>query len=335
MCVLRMKPGVKALKNRETSHHDSLNSSPHMRGMSHQTGSTLSSFYSAGPVLSLMELIQPKLNIGQPNDIYEQEADRVAKQVMSHEGKGQSLSTASKDFFEPRFGSDFSKVRVHTGSDASAIATELNARAFTIGKDILFGAGQYTPGNSVGKRLLAHELAHVIQQDANEGSSVRIKHTLPQSNNPVIQCAALHIGRIYDEGSCYHLACNSKYAFEEERYGYTCRPPTRNAGKRMRPLFTCDINKAGALANPCAGNQIAIPDNRGSGFQEECGKDLVVCANGRFIHGIIRDKSSAHVWEIGSSLMNALGVTRGDIQDGAIYPNEEDPQFTLDQRCRD
>jgi hypothetical protein len=73
------------------------------------------------------------------------------------------LPDAVRSFFEPRFGQDFSKVRVHTDSRAARSARDLNARAFTLGRDIVMGAGQYSPGTSEGKRLLAHELTHVIQ----------------------------------------------------------------------------------------------------------------------------------------------------------------------------
>ncbi len=66
---------------------------------------------------------------------------------------------------EPRFGHDFSRVRVHTGSKAVTSATTVNALAYTVGRDVVFGAGQYAPNTSDGKRLLAHELTHVVQQD--------------------------------------------------------------------------------------------------------------------------------------------------------------------------
>jgi hypothetical protein len=64
----------------------------------------------------------------------------------------------------PRFGIDFSGVRLHTDSDAAQMSRELNAEAFTYGRDIYFGAGRYSPGTSSGKRLLAHELTHLVQR---------------------------------------------------------------------------------------------------------------------------------------------------------------------------
>jgi hypothetical protein len=65
---------------------------------------------------------------------------------------------------EPRFGQDFSNVRVHTNDDAARSARDVNALAYTAGQNIAFGSGQYTPSTSRGQRLIAHELAHVVQQ---------------------------------------------------------------------------------------------------------------------------------------------------------------------------
>jgi hypothetical protein len=171
------------------------------------------------------EALQAKLKIGQPGDKYEQEADRVAEQVMrmpepqavstntphtqracpacekdelrlelikeekkediktkgtsgqspqvtsevensinSMHGGGQPLPESLRAFYEPRFGQDFSGVRVHTDAKAAESARTVNARAFTVGRNVVFGAGEYTPGTSEGRRLVAHELTHVLQQ---------------------------------------------------------------------------------------------------------------------------------------------------------------------------
>ncbi len=77
---------------------------------------------------------------------------------------GQPLPGFERRFFEPRFGYDFSRVLVHQGPKASETARAVDARAFTMGRNILFGEGQYQPGTSAGRQLLAHELVHVVQQ---------------------------------------------------------------------------------------------------------------------------------------------------------------------------
>jgi hypothetical protein len=81
---------------------------------------------------------------------------------------------------EPRFGHDFGHVRVHTDAAAVRSATEVNARAYTVGRDVVFGAGQFTPDTDAGRRLLAHELSHVIQQSSGARSMVqRVASTCP------------------------------------------------------------------------------------------------------------------------------------------------------------
>lgn len=77
---------------------------------------------------------------------------------------GRPLERAVRNFFEPRLGYDLSSVRVHTDPAASRSASALDARAYTLGKDIVFGNGEYAPHSESGRHLLAHELAHVAQQ---------------------------------------------------------------------------------------------------------------------------------------------------------------------------
>jgi hypothetical protein len=81
---------------------------------------------------------------------------------------GQPLAASTRSFFEPRFGADFSGVRVHTDSRAGQSARAVDARAYTIGQNIVFGAGQFAPDTAAGKSLLAHELTHVMQQSRSQ-----------------------------------------------------------------------------------------------------------------------------------------------------------------------
>lgn len=85
-------------------------------------------------------------------------------------GGGKPLPGPVRAFFEPRFGTDFSEVRVHSGTRAAATAEAVNAKAFTVGKDVVFGANQYAPEKAEGKKLLAHELTHVVQQTGSSGT---------------------------------------------------------------------------------------------------------------------------------------------------------------------
>ena len=82
---------------------------------------------------------------------------------------GQPLDPGTRTFMESRFGHNFSQVRVHTGGKAAKSAQSVNALAYTVGRDVVFNSGQYTPDQTSGKRLLAHELTHVVQQSRFSG----------------------------------------------------------------------------------------------------------------------------------------------------------------------
>ena len=82
---------------------------------------------------------------------------------------GRPLDAATRAFMEPRFGHDFGGVRVHADARATASARAVNALAYTVGQDVVFGAGQYAPETGAGRRLLAHELAHTVQQHGTTG----------------------------------------------------------------------------------------------------------------------------------------------------------------------
>lgn len=88
---------------------------------------------------------------------------------------GQSLDHATRADMEAHFGHDFSRVKVHSDARAAASADSISARAYTYGRDVVFGAGQYAPETITGKQLLAHELAHVIQQGDKDHSPSEIR----------------------------------------------------------------------------------------------------------------------------------------------------------------
>lgn len=205
--------------------------------------------------------LRPKLEIGQPDDVYEQEADRVAEKVVSNSGvvpvvslgtekdgglngrhqddaagdksslafeslggevlqracsgceegapcaeceeeerilqrktrdepdpsklltsedsiqalgSGFPLDSATRNFMESSFGYDFDDVRIHDDAQAAKSASILNARAYTIARDVVFGLGEYAPGSERGRRLIAHELSHVIQQGNAKPSAAHV-----------------------------------------------------------------------------------------------------------------------------------------------------------------
>ena len=114
------------------------------------------------------EPLQLKTNASQPPNVPASLQNRVS----ALQGGGQSLPQPEQAFFESRFGADFSHVRIHENSQAADTARAINARAFTVGRNIAFAAGQYQPKTMEGRSLLAHELTHVIQQ-RNERTKIQ------------------------------------------------------------------------------------------------------------------------------------------------------------------
>jgi hypothetical protein len=102
-------------------------------------------------------------------------APRIVSDVLR--SPGHPLDAATRAFFEPRFGRDFSDIRVHTGHEAAAAARSINAHAYTAGSDIVFALGQYSPDSTPGRSLLAHELTHAIQQEKPRGNPLLVQRS--------------------------------------------------------------------------------------------------------------------------------------------------------------
>ena len=224
--------------------------------------------------------LQTKLKIGQPGDKYEQEADRVADQVMAMPDprlqrqpeneeeeemvqikpladqitplvqrqdeppeeeeeelqakadanktseitpefqsrintlNGKPLPGSERAFFEPRFGADFSGLRVHSDLKANHLARSINAKAFTVGQDVVFGSGQYSPGSRTGRSLLAHEMTHVVQQSSakTKGNSSSVIRRAPARTptyitNIYVDLSNQTVSWVYSDGtrSALHL----------------------------------------------------------------------------------------------------------------------------------
>ena len=109
--------------------------------------------------------------LARPGDGGQFEAPPIVHEVLR--STGQPLDVAAGALMEPRFGHDFSQVKIHADAKAAESAQAIGARAYTVGRDIVFAAGQYAPGTSAGQRLLAHELTHVVQQNGRAVSLQR------------------------------------------------------------------------------------------------------------------------------------------------------------------
>ncbi len=122
----------------------------------------------------------------------------VTAELSRLDGRGTPLPAASRAFFEPRLGHDFSQVRVHTDAPATQLAHRVGAEAFTTGQHIVFGAGRFQPETPSGRRLLAHELTHVVQQGAVSTDRHWIQRTACRHDGRNTDCAA-SLGRIIFE----------------------------------------------------------------------------------------------------------------------------------------
>lgn len=120
----------------------------------------------------------------QPNDATETSVPRLVQNVLRE--PSHPLDQTTRNFMESRFGHDFSQVRVHTDAKAAESTWPLNALAYTLGRDIVLGPGQYAPNTHQGRRILAHELAHVVQQSRG-GSS-----TAPAMSRDTLESSADH-----------------------------------------------------------------------------------------------------------------------------------------------
>jgi hypothetical protein len=105
--------------------------------------------------------------------------------IRALQGGGQPLPESVRAYIEPRMDYDFSGVQIHTDGHAAQLARSVDALAFTVGRDIVFGAGQYRPETNEGKRLLAHELTHVVQQNQSAANMIS-RACLPAAACPAI-----------------------------------------------------------------------------------------------------------------------------------------------------
>ena len=336
---------------------------------------------AACPKCQAEEAIQPKLQIGAPDDQYEQEADRVADQIMrmpepqlkrqvepdeeeeqsiqtkplsdqaiplvqrqvvpvgddakeipgpssevtplatarihSLRGGGRALPEPTRAFFESRFGYDFSQVRVHTDSQATETARAVNAQAFTLGQDIVFRGGHYAPHTGWGKRLLAHELTHIVQQRAttgrNQTSQKGIAGTEVRANIPNIAIGnVVHMGSRSGAG----IVQRQKAPAWQEKAKSIIRIAQRKSGSRRFDGFEV-VWKIINAYYPSEASMVHgvswkedIPGIRGE--VDETGKTTIWVGN-EFLDSISETTFWTRKMEVGRELAR-LGIMTGVLQ---------------------
>ena len=130
-------------------------------------------------------------------------SNSTSQSIESSRGGGSRMDNHTESFMSNRFGSDFSNVKIHNDGHSARLNRELNAKAFTVGSDIYFNDGQYQPGSSSGKHLLAHELTHVVQQNSFiRQKSIQRKIQRQEDDEEVVQTKPL------DNRAAIQLKCS-------------------------------------------------------------------------------------------------------------------------------
>ena len=238
--------------------------------------------------------VQLEGGVGQAGDAYERQADVVADAVVRGEEVEAMLTAIS---------STSTNGAVHAGGCPTCGKPSSNGTCESCATD---------QGNTQSTIPSGHSV---------QGTS--------RARTPV-QRQAIHTGKILDEGTCEHLACESKWACTDEKDGVDCPSETRNKNTRRRPLFTCDKNCEPAKTCDDEDTWMAIPKDRFA--FSKCDQDLVICANGRSIHAHVRDRSDRQAWEVSRGVQSGLGVGPGTFS-GTIYGDENDPAFKQDALC--
>jgi Domain of unknown function (DUF4157) len=274
--------------------------------------------------------LQAKLTVSQPGDAYEQEADRVADEVMrsptpsavhgapariqraarhtglhNHSapssathiqaGHARPLEPVLRQDMEQRFGYDFSQVRLHVGGAAEQSARDVDADAYTIGHDIVFGAGQFAPQTGKGRRLIAHELTHVVQQSGGVVARNAVLQRQPSHQNETMSQYEQKVkqgtwcrdsektGALHDPNQqCYRELVKN---FDEEA-GQVCFDKKTGKFADSSPDFisaVSGINKDGTCDIPLGLFDPPNPFTKrgqralGHGIADVCGEDPGMC----------------------------------------------------------
>jgi hypothetical protein len=170
---------------------------------------------------------------------------------------GQSLDASTRGFMEARFGHDFSGVRVHTDGEAAESAKAVRAHAYTVGQNIVFADGRYAPGTDAGKQLIAHELAHVVQQGAEAPAG-------PGS-------ALARMPRQQLQRAAFGDHCDTVGAATDDACGGTI-----DVGATTISVAALAVSHLFVIFTPRRGQPVGFrggPDNRGGGY----GKIATIC----------------------------------------------------------
>lgn len=284
--------------------------------------------------------LQRKLSIGASNDVLEQEADQMAAQVMATPAhstvsnaplhlqryakqaehaapapasvdrvlasSGRPMESALRQDMEQRFGHDFSQVRIHTGGTAEQSAHDVNAQAYTLGQNIVFGASQFNPQAHEGRKLIAHELTHVVQQSDQQSAA---SATIQRKANP----------RAADNSSKELVGkLKTEHGGAKEKL-----PLTSQVLNWITSLWSDDISpNEGDVASPAANDPSNYTERRQEGEAFLWGEGDLHAAN-------VTDVQQGYLGDCYfMALLAAIAQVRPDAIEQMVKPND-DGSFTV------
>ncbi len=219
-------------------------------------------------------------------------AGTASNYINSINSKGQNMDAGLQSFFGSKMNGDFSDVKIHTGKEASDSAKELNAKAYTIGNHIIFNDGQYNPESTEGKKLMAHELTHVLQQ--NPDNQLSRKGLADEPENEPIAVPTYFERDIVEQNTRHFANCNgvSVQGYTDAHYGNSFTAPGTSTPAGNCPDCStedCVVNKGIVISDFTANPQITLPPVP-SGLNE-CEQNAVQ----QFINTTLRAHEQQHV----------------------------------------
>jgi hypothetical protein len=191
--------------------------------------------------------------------------------IQARLGDGRPLDTGVRARMEPAFGRSFSHVRTHTDADAAALSSRMNARAFTIGEHVSFARGEYRPGTLVGDALIAHELAHVVQQSGQRSAFAPTASRSVGYDALEADADAAAIGAVSSlwggtrEGAAGSVLPRLRSGLRLSRCGATC--PTDIQVAQLHPVaLTADHVQRGWRTGWGAVAEMTVSDAKGTNF---------------------------------------------------------------------
>jgi hypothetical protein len=224
---------------------------------------------------------------------------------------GQPLDAETRASMEPRFGHDFSHVRVHTDAKAAESARAVNAQAYTVGRDLVFGTGEYQPQTHSGRRVLGHELAHVVQQKAADAGASGPFGVGPIDDAYEQQAAAAAEGVVADRANAAHPASQQ------------LMPASPNILRRVPGKDAADSWKGIVgqvqIENPTAEKKATTTTVLNRFLQISSGQRLINDVWNLFCRGKRRCQADVTI-----HMVDALPPEIGGGADGSFFPPEKD-----------